>query len=362
MRVERAATLCIALIAGCAAEAPSVVKTASRPNPPAWIVKPPAAPDAAYFSGARENASSLEEGTAAATEAARAHAAEFVGVNVAAEHLDVQSTEIAENRVRDSVKSRTTALIRSARVDDVYYEKYSRKAGATTIDTYDVWVLLKLPTAELVAERERQKQEQTAAAQAALARLREAQAAEESGRLLAALARYRDAAAQSRQLSATVETGDPQLRTSGQLRKAAEDAAARAQAKARRAAVVAPDGVAGALAQALGANGFSSRTFPVGAERQAMGEARAQEVPWVIVVKATTAPGGKVFTQVAATAFLDVRALDTLSGDVVASAQRQAKAVGRTPEAAQQAAASEAALEAGKDISSALVAKEDERL
>jgi hypothetical protein len=91
-----------------------------------------------------------------------------------------------------------------------------------------------------------------------------------------------------------------------------------------------------------------------------VGEARAQGVPWVIVVEATTTPGGKVFTQVAATASLDVRALDTRSGDVVASAQKQAKAVGRTPEAAQQAAANEAALEAGKDLASALVAREGE--
>jgi hypothetical protein len=63
---------------------------------------------------------------------------------------------------------------------------------------------------------------------------------------------------------------------------------------------------------------------------------------------------------VAATASLDVRVLDSRSGDVVASAQRQAKAVGRTPEAAQQAAANEAGLEAGTDLAAALVAKEGE--
>jgi hypothetical protein len=360
VRGERATAICLALLAACAAEAPSVVKTASRPKPPPWIVKAPTAPDAAYFSGSRENAASLEEGTTAATEAARAHAAEFLGVNVSAEHLDVQSTEIASDRVQDTVRSRTTALIRSAKVDDVYYEKYSRTVGATSIDAYDVWVLVKLPMAELATERERQKQEEKAAAQTALTGLREAQAEEKAGHALAALARYRDAAAQAKRLSAAVETGDAQLRTGSQLRKAAEDAAARTQANVRRAAVVAPDWVAGALAEALSASGFSSRTFAE--EREAVVEARAQGVPWVIVVKATTSAGGQVFTQVAATASLDVRALDTRSGDVVASAQKQAKAVGRTPAAAQQAAANQAALEAGKDLASALVAREGEGL
>ena len=82
-------------------------------------------------------------------------------------------------------------------------------------------------------------------------------------------------------------------------------------------------------------------------------------MPWVIVVRATTATGGKVFSQVAGTAALDVRALDPQSGAVVASAQKQAKAVGRTAEAAQRAAASEAGLGAVSDLAAALVAKEN---
>ena len=87
-----------------------------------------------------------------------------------------------------------------------------------------------------------------------------------------------------------------------------------------------------------------------------------QGTPWVIVVRATTTQGGRVFAQVAATAALDVRALDARNGVVVASAQKQAKGVGRTPEAAQQAAASEAGLDAGNDLAALLVAKENEGL
>jgi hypothetical protein len=126
--------------------------------------------------------------------------------------------------------------------------------------------------------------------------------------------------------------------------------------------VIAPDWVAGALTQALAANGFSARTQSDVSEDAALQQARAQGMPWVIVVHASSTPGGRVFAQVAASASLDVRALDARSGAVVASAQKQAKGVGRTPEAAQQAAASEAGLGAGNDLAAALVAKENSGL
>ena len=336
-----------------------MVKTPSSPKPPAWIVKVPQEGDVLYFSGAREGAASLEEGTDAAMQVARAHAAEYIGVDVSSEHRDVMSTDLAQDRVQDTVNARASALIRGARLADVYYEKFSRKAGATTIDWFDVWVLIKLSRAELAAEQARQQEEQKQAAMAALSRLREGQAQELQGDVLAALVRYRDAAAQTRPLPRQIELGDPQLRTSGQLRQAAEDAVRKAQTKARRAVLVAPEWALGSVAQALSSKGFTAVTEPSGSERQALDTARAQGMPWVIVVKGTTATGGRVFSQVAATASLDVRALESRSGALVASSVKQSKGVGRTPEAAQQAAANEAGQAAGADLAVALVAKEN---
>src|SRR5262249_43335590 len=147
-----ASGLALLSLYACAAEAPAVVKTASSPGPPAWMVKAPQEGDTLYFSGAREGAGSLEEGTDAATQAARAHAAEYNGVEVSSEHRDVMSTDLAQDRVQDTVNARARALIRGARLADVYYEKFSRRAGATTIDRFDVWVLIKLSRAELQAE------------------------------------------------------------------------------------------------------------------------------------------------------------------------------------------------------------------
>jgi hypothetical protein len=348
----------VVLLCACAAEAPAVVKTASSPKPPGWLVKVPQDGDTLYFSGAREGAASLEEGTDAAMQVARAHAAEYIGVDVTSEHHDVMSTDLGADRVQDTVKGRASALVRGARIADVYYEKFSRKAGATTIDRFDVWVLVKISRAELEAERARQEEETRQIALAALARLREGEAQERAGNVLAALIRYRDAVAQSRALPNQIALADPQLRTSGQLRQAAQEAAAKAQAKARRAILVAPDWAAGPIVQALSSKGFSAVAQPEGSERQALDAARTQGLQWVIVVKGTTVPGGSVFSQVAATASLDVRALEAQSGGVAASAVKQSRGIGRTPEAAQQAAANEAGQAAGADLAAALVAKE----
>ena len=366
----RAQWLTVLLIGGCAAEAPSVVKTASAPRPPPWILKVPQRGDTLYFAGAREGASSLEEGTDAAMQVARAHAAEFIGVQVSSEHRDVMSTDVASDEVRDTVQGRATALIRHARMSDVYYEKYSRKAGATAIDRFDVWVLIELSRAELEAERARQQQEAKTTAEVALARLRDAEAAERSGNVIAALARYREVVAQTAPLARDVEIAGAQIHTSGQLQVVARDALAKAQAKARRAVLVAPDWAsAGVVPGEVGPSslflvqGLSARTFvtvprPAGSERDALDAARTQGIPWVIVVTGSTAPGGRVFNQTSATASLDVRALEAPSGAVAASVVRSERGFGRTAEAAQQAAANEAGTKAAADLADALVAKE----
>ncbi|HUJ25082.1 MAG TPA: hypothetical protein VLW85_03625 [Myxococcales bacterium] len=347
------------LLAACGPDKPAAIKTSSSPKQPAWMTRATNSPDALYFTGAKEGAGSLDEGKDSALEAARSQAAQYIGVEISAEHSDVMSTEEAENKAKDTVKSRATAMVRSAELADVYWEKISRDAGSTTIDRYDVWVLIKLPRAESDKERERQKAEAKETASAALARYREGLAQEKQGNVLAALVRYRDALSKTSGLGQSTETGDAQISTAGRLRQMVQDAAAQAQARERRALVVAPDWVAGAVTQALSRQGFSAQTSSNTDENAALQQARSQSTPWVIVVHATTTPGGRVFQQVAATAALDVRALDARSGAVVASAQKQAKGVGRTPEAAQQAAASEAGLGAGNDLAAALVAKEN---
>ena len=362
-RLPAPALLLAALALACGPEKPAAVKTASAPKAPMWLVKAPSDSSTLYFSGAKEGAGSLQEGQDSALEAARSQAAQYIGVEISAEHSDVMSTEEAENKAKDTVKSRATAMVRSAELADVYYEKTTRDVGGgSTYDRFDVWVLIKLPRAEIEKERQRQKDEAAQTVKAALGRYREALAQQKSGDELAALIRFRDVLSQLKGQGQNVETGDAEVPTSGKLHQLAQDAAASSQAKVRRAIVIAPEWVAGALTQALSAKGFSAQTQSGVSEQAALEAAKSQGTPWVIVVHATTTPGGRVFAQVAASAALDVRALDARSGAVVASTQKLAKGVGRTPEAAQQAAATEAGVGAGNDLAAALVAKENSGL
>ena len=345
-------------IAACGGGGEGVVRTTSAPKEPAWLTRPPQEPGVLYFSGAKEGSDSLEDAKAAATDVARAQAAQYIGVNISAEHRDVMSTDLASDQVKDTVQSRTAALIRDAEIADVYYEKISRQAGATSIDRYDVWVLIRLPKSALEQERVRQADEQKETAKSAVARLHDAQSQERLGNWLAALVRYRDVIASVKPLGATTGTGDAQLTDAGSVRQAAQDAAARAQAKVRRAILVAPDWVGGALTQALSAKGFAAELRPGLNDQAAQAAARAEQIPWVIVARAQNIPGGHVFALVAASASLDVRALDAETGAVVASSQKVEKATGRTPQAAAESAATQAGISAGNELAAALVARE----
>lgn len=348
--------------AACGESKPNAIRTSSSPKQPAWMTKTMSDSQTLYFSGAKEGASSMDEGKASAIEAARGQAAQYIGVEISASHSDVMSTEEAENKAKDTVQSRATAMVRSAELADVYWEKISRESGSGTIDRYDVWALIRLPRAEIQKERDRQEAEARETAKASLGRYREGVAQSKAGDPLAALIRFRDVLTQVKGIGQKVETGDAEIPTAGKLKQLAQDAANLEQGKVRRAIVIAPDWVAGALTTALSNKGFTAKTQGGMSEDQALSAAKAQGTPWVIVVHATTTPGGKVFSQVAASAALDVRALDARSGAVVAATQKQAKGVGRTPEAAQQAAASEAGLGAGNDVAAALVAKENSGL
>ena len=350
----------LALLTGCGEGTPSVIKTTSSPKQPAWMTRPPSEAGYLYFMGAKPGADSLDEGKTAAMDKARDEAAKYIGVNISSEFSSTTATDAGKDsfEATDTVKSRTAALIKNAELADVYWEKNSRAAGATTIDRWDVSVLMKLPKADLDAERKRQEDEAAATAAAMLARYREGESLEKQNQPLQALQRFRDVASQLKPLGRSVATTDVGLKTTGQLLQAALDGASRVQAKARRAILVGPELSVGPLTQGLSKKGFSVTSRPGLSEDAAVRAARAEGLPYVILVKSSTNPGGQAFGQVAAQVSLDVRALDAQIGAVVASTQKTAKAFGRQADAAERAAASEAGASAGSELAAALVAKE----
>src|SRR5260370_41960376 len=157
---------------------------------------------------------------------------------MSAEHSDVMSNEESENKAKDVIQARANAVVRSAELADVYYEKISRESGSGTIDRYDVWVLIKLPRAEIEKERARQADEAKTTVRTSLARLREAQVHEKAGNVLAGLIRYREVVSQMKVAEQSVETGDAELANAGRLRQVAQVAANGVQSNTRRAVLV----------------------------------------------------------------------------------------------------------------------------
>ena len=349
-----------AVLAACGAPAPSVIKTTSSPKMPAWLTRTTQEPGALYFMGAKPGADSLEEGKTAAMDKARSEAAKFIGVDVSSEFSSTASTQAGGDsfQATDVVKSRTMALIKNAELVDVYWEKNSRIAGASTIDRWDVSVLLKMNRADLDAERTRQEDEARSTTNSMFARFQEGRAAESGNLPLAALQRYRDVATQLKGVARTIDTGDSILKTAGALYQAALDAARKVQERARRAVLIGPDLIAGPFTQGLSKKGFSASPRPGVSQDAALAAAKTEGLPYVIVVKSTTAPGGQAFGQVAAQVSLDVRVLDAQSGAVVASTQKTSKAFGKQADAAERAAAQEVGMAAGSEVGAVLVAKE----
>jgi hypothetical protein len=153
-------------------------------------------------------------------------------------------------------------------------------------------------------------------------------------------------------------TGDGELRDAGALYQAASDAAARVQAKARTGVVVGPELGIFALTQGLSKKGFAASARGALGDGAALQAARSEGIPYVIVVQAHSTPGQGAFGQVAAHVQLDVRAMETQSGAVVASLQKTGKAFARQPAEAERNAAAEAGASAGSELAGALLARE----
>src|SRR5207244_5774005 len=64
----RASAALALLVAACGESKPAAIKTSSAPKPPAWLTRTTSDSQTLYFSGAKEGASSLDEGKESAIE------------------------------------------------------------------------------------------------------------------------------------------------------------------------------------------------------------------------------------------------------------------------------------------------------
>lgn len=160
----------------------SIAVSVMAKDKPAWIEKLPTSNEYYYVMGIRSGAPNLEVGRNEATRQAVSELANYLGVKLQSK-LQVFMTDL-ETKVQDEMKATTEKVeLRGGLVHDWYVEK-------TAQGTYDVYVLLRYPRAEI--EKEQARIARLLAEKAALAQLgmRQAAEAERRGDIIGALSTY----------------------------------------------------------------------------------------------------------------------------------------------------------------------------
>ncbi len=148
--------LIITTLSACAPTV-QILRESSIPTPPVWIKKLPRSSNTLYFVGIRTSAPTLEEGQNAALKDAMAKISNHLGSKIESSFEDY-STEI-EQQLTQQIKSKTTATIHGAKVEDSYYEKTTRIEGKLRLEKYNVYVLVSFSKEAGLKEIERQQQE-----------------------------------------------------------------------------------------------------------------------------------------------------------------------------------------------------------
>lgn len=149
---------------------------------PAWIDRLPTSGEFMYVMGIRSGAPTIEAGRSEATHQAVDQLANYLGVRLQSK-LHVFMTDV-ETRIQDELKATTEKVeLRGGLIHDSYWEQTSK-------GTYDVYVLLRYPRAEI--EKEQARLAKVLAEKAALAQLglRLASEAELRGDISGALSAY----------------------------------------------------------------------------------------------------------------------------------------------------------------------------
>ncbi len=153
--VAAAAAVAIVFSIGCAI-LPSSTETRveverSAPDRPDWIVRIPASDRYFYVTGFIAGAESLAEGRNAASLAAVGEVVAYLGLDVRTYFSDRQ-TQLA-SEILSLIETSGVAQVRSGRMAELYYEIYREHESGTTTELYDVYVLYRVPTEEIEAER-----------------------------------------------------------------------------------------------------------------------------------------------------------------------------------------------------------------
>lgn len=361
----RRLSLFVLFLAACAST-PEVIRKSSAPIMPGWVNTPPSDGQYLYFVGAASGADSLDAGRGVAIASATNQVAQYIGVNVSELGNFVDSTNAAERLARSSVTTRTNGNIQGVEAVDNYSESMSRQVGATQLDRFDVWVLVRFPRAAADAERGRQAKEHEDRATHAFELLGKARAAKVAGDLVEAMRQLKDARSELSALPGAVDIKNAEFRSSAELGQAVDRLATDVQNALRKCAVVAAETSLGEPAsKSIAGNHlstiFTAKGFPVlpplapvaGESASAVSDrAKAVGASLAVQIQSSVVRSGTLYgTQAVCVAHVQAQVFDVATGEIVASAEKDGKGV----KANEQLAAQLALAEAGDGVAQILV-------
>ena len=128
----------------------------SLPSRPAWITQPPVNNDYFYALGISTDAPSLRRGRTLAAKNAIIEVSNYLGLQ-ASGRFEASQTELT-SRILNEVSVTTSASIKRSRLLKMYYEEFRHQDDMESAKSFDVYILLQIPMADL--KREQQKQQQ----------------------------------------------------------------------------------------------------------------------------------------------------------------------------------------------------------
>ncbi|GMR01019.1 MAG: hypothetical protein BMS9Abin19_0366 [Gammaproteobacteria bacterium] len=149
----------ILLLAGCSFQHTSEMQRKlvyrSLPEHPAWITELPTDPDYFFAVGISANAPSLQQGRLSAARDAAVEVSNYLGLKASA-RFEVETTELT-TRIINEMTITTSAKLERSTLSQMYYEEFHHAGVEEKANIYDVYVLLRIPMAELLQEQARQE-------------------------------------------------------------------------------------------------------------------------------------------------------------------------------------------------------------
>jgi len=132
-----------------------LVKRSSQ-QPPQWISRLPSSKDYFYALGISTNANSVREGRQLAAKNAIVEVSNYLGLK-ASGRFEVKRTEFT-TRILEDISTTTSVNLKRSRLTQMYYEQFHYQDNNESEQVFDVYILLRIPMANLQQEQKKQIQ------------------------------------------------------------------------------------------------------------------------------------------------------------------------------------------------------------